>query len=84
MTKIRVPTKRKGTQWRGFASLKADYPDFMRRVASAGGKAVHALKTGHEWTVETAAIAGRKGGLASAAARRAKKAAGEGACETGN
>jgi uncharacterized protein len=47
---------------RGFASMDADT---HRAIASKGGKAAHAKGTGHEWTSETARLAGRKGGLAS-------------------
>lgn len=46
----------------------------QKLIASLGGKAAHAKGTAHEWTAETAKVAGRKGGLASAASRKAKKA----------
>lgn len=40
-------------------------PEKQRAIASLGGKASHAKGTGHEWTPEEAAIAGRKGGAMS-------------------
>lgn len=43
----------------GFARLD---PATMREVASKGGRAAHAQGRAHEFTSETAAIAGRKGG----------------------
>ena len=56
---------------RGFASMK---PEQVRTIASQGGKAAHrAERKPHEWNPETARAAGRKGGQASAAARRAKR-----------
>lgn len=74
MTKVRVVTKRRGTQYRGLASLKLDDPALVQYITSLGGKAAHAQKVAHEWTSETGAIAGRLGGKASAKARAAKKA----------
>ena len=38
--------------------------DKQRAIASKGGKAAHQLGVAHEWTRDTARIAGRKGGLA--------------------
>jgi len=40
-------------------------PEKQRRIASKGGKAAHAKGRAHEWTVEEAREAGRKGGSAS-------------------
>ena len=37
----------------------------QRRIASEGGKAAHAKGRAHEWTVEEARKAGRRGGVAS-------------------
>lgn len=37
----------------------------QRQIASKGGKAAHAKGRAHEWTVEEAREAGRKGGSAS-------------------
>ena len=48
-------------QYRGFASMD---PEIQRRIASKGGKAAHAKGRAHEWTVEEARIAGKKGGQA--------------------
>ena len=45
----------------GFASMS---PDLQRRIASQGGKAAHAKGRAHEWTLEEARAAGRKGGSA--------------------
>jgi uncharacterized protein len=42
----------------------------VREIASMGGRAAHAYGTAHQWTRETARIAGLKG----VAAKRAKKA----------
>ena len=53
-------------QKRGFAAMT---PEQRRILSSMGGKASHELGRGHEWTSDTARVAGRKGGKAS----RAKK-----------
>ena len=37
----------------------------QKQIASKGGKAAHAKGRAHEWTVEEAREAGRKGGAAS-------------------
>jgi general stress protein YciG len=55
-----------GTQNRGFASMDRDK---QRRIARLGGIAVQQKGNGHKFTTEEAKAAGRKGGLASAAAR---------------
>jgi general stress protein YciG len=47
---------------RGFALLD---PEHQRRLASKGGRTAHANGTAHQWTPETAAAAGRKGGQAT-------------------
>jgi general stress protein YciG len=49
-------------QDRGFASMNREK---QRLIASKGGKAAHAKGRAHEWTVEEAREAGRKGGSAS-------------------
>ncbi len=50
-------------KWRrGFGSMS---PEKQREIASKGGRAAHEQGTAHEWTVEEAREAGRKGGLAS-------------------
>lgn len=57
---------------RGFASMdKAK----AKAIASLGGKAAHKSGGAHEWDSAEAAAAGRKGGLASALAKQARKAA---------
>ena len=56
------------TRDRGFASMDAAK---QREIASKGGKAAHQKGTAHEWTTEEAREAGRKGGMASHAVRRA-------------
>lgn len=48
-------------QDRGFASMD---PEKQRRIASKGGKAAHKSGKAHEWTVDEAREAGRKGGSA--------------------
>jgi general stress protein YciG len=57
---------------RGFASMEKAK---QKAIASLGGKAAHRLGAAHEWTSEEAIDAGRKGGMASAAKRRAAKLA---------
>ena len=47
---------------RGFATMDRDK---QREIASKGGRAAHAKGTAHEWTVEEAREAGRKGGKTS-------------------
>jgi len=49
-------------QDRGFASMD---PKKQKAIASKGGKAAHAKGRAHEWTSETARLAGQKGGSAS-------------------
>jgi uncharacterized protein len=39
--------------------------DKRRGIASKGGKAAHEKGTAHEWTVEQARAAGRKGGIST-------------------
>lgn len=53
-------------QRRGFAAMD---PAKQREIARMGGKASHEHGTGHEWTSETARIAGAKGGAASRGGR---------------
>ncbi len=40
-------------------------PAKQREIASKGGREAHIKGTAHQWTPETAAIAGRKGGSVS-------------------
>ena len=56
--------ERKGR--RGFASMS---PDKQREIASKGGRAAHEKGTAHEWSVDEARVAGRKGGQASRGGR---------------
>lgn len=56
---------------RGFASMTRER---QREIASMGGKTAHAKGTAHEWTPETAAAAGRKGGIASGITWRKRRA----------
>ncbi len=42
----------------------------QREIASKGGKKAHALHRAHEWTQESARVAGRKGGIATRQARK--------------
>jgi general stress protein YciG len=51
-----------GIARRGFASMD---PALQHRLAAAGGKASHASGRGHQWTIEEAREAGRKGGRIS-------------------
>ena len=55
------PPKRKG----GFAVLD---PAKHRELSSKGDKSAHAKGKAHRWSIEEAKAAGRKGGLATAAA----------------
>lgn len=59
-----------GKSKRGFASMN---PDRQREIASKGGRASHALGKAHEFTPEEARRLGKQGGIASAAARKAKR-----------
>ncbi|MBX4210494.1 stress-induced protein [Candidatus Parcubacteria bacterium] len=47
------------TATRGFASMSRDR---LRQIAAKGGRNGHLMGKAHEFTTETAAIAGRKGG----------------------
>jgi general stress protein YciG len=42
----------------------------QREIARKGGKMAHEKGTAHEWSVEEARVAGRKGGLKSSGSRR--------------
>jgi uncharacterized protein len=61
---------------RGFAVMD---PKRVSEIASKGGKAAHAAGTAHEFSREEAREAGRKGGYATHARRKAGKGTGEGA-----
>lgn len=58
----------KGSQ--GFASMD---PAQQKALASKGGKAAHEKGTAHEWTVDEARAAGRKGGLKAAQIKHKKR-----------
>lgn len=59
---------------RGFAAMD---PKIVTELARKGGKAAHEQGAAHEWTGDEAREAGRKGGLASHAKRRAAIERGE-------
>jgi general stress protein YciG len=54
------PIRLERSKGRGFASMDLSR---QREIASKGGKAAHASGSAHEFTVEEARQAGRKGGL---------------------
>jgi general stress protein YciG len=58
---------------RGFAAMD---PKLVSELATKGGKAAHAAGTAHEFTSEEARVAGRKGGMATHARRRARQSDG--------
>ena len=66
-------TKQTGTSMRGFATIARTDPERMREIASEGGKQAHIDGTAHQFTSEEAREAGRKGGLARQANRRAQQ-----------
>lgn len=53
---------------RGFAAMSRER---QQELCRKGGKAVHERGTAHTWTSEEARAAGRKGGLARSANRKA-------------
>ena len=53
---------------RGFAAMD---PKLVSEISRKGGKAAHSAGTAHEFTSDEARAAGRKGGLATHAKRRA-------------
>lgn len=59
-----------GNEDRGFASMERHK---QREIAKKGGEAAHEKGTAHEWTVEEARAAGRKGGLANGASHKARR-----------
>ena len=54
---------------RGFAAMD---PKLVSELATRGGRAAHRAGTAHEFSSEEARIAGRKGGMATHARRRAR------------
>lgn len=73
-----MPTPPKGPikQYRGFAVIKDRDPEFLSSIAKKGGQAAHEAGTAHKFTQDEAKAAGRKGGLATAASRAARRGAG--------
>lgn len=57
-------------QKRGFALLS---PDVRQLVARRGGIMAHLKGTAHQWTVDEARVAGRKGGSARHSTRGPKR-----------
>ena len=55
---------------RGFAAMDAEK---QRQIASMGGRAAHRSGNAHEFEAEGAREAGRRGGLARSASRRASR-----------
>jgi general stress protein YciG len=51
---------------KGFAAMS---PEQRSAIASQGGKAAHQQGKAHQWTTQTAAAAGAKGGRASRGGR---------------
>src|SRR5262249_50906537 len=70
-----TPTEERPRKRRGFAAMD---PRLVSELATRGGKAAHRAGTAHEFTSEEARIAGRKGGLATHAKRRARLLGGNG------
>jgi general stress protein YciG len=61
-------TEQRPRKRRGFAAMD---PRKVSEIASKGGKAAHRAGTAHEFTPEEAREAGRKGGYATHAKRKA-------------
>lgn len=59
-----------GKDKRGFGSMDKAR---QRQIASKGGRAAHEKGTAHEFTIEEARAAGKKGGLASQRRRAARE-----------
>jgi uncharacterized protein len=55
------------TSTRGFASMP---PELRSAVARRGGIKAHASGHAHQWDIETAKVAGRRGGYESGKVRR--------------
>lgn len=66
------PTEQRPRKRRGFAAMD---PRKVSEIASKGGKAAHRAGTAHEFTPEEAREAGRKGGYATHAKRKAQSSA---------
>ncbi len=61
MVEVPRPKRRQG-----FASMD---PEKQREIARKGGRAAHEQGTAHEWTVDEAKVAGKKGGTVSRGGR---------------
>ena len=59
---------------RGFAAMD---PKLVSELASRGGKAAQRAGTAHRFNSDEARVAGRKGGMATGAKRRAKSGPGD-------
>jgi general stress protein YciG len=71
-TSTAAPASEKPRRPRGFAAMD---PTLVSELAKRGGKAAHRAGTAHQFTSEEARVAGRKGGQATHAKRRAKAGA---------
>lgn len=61
---------------RGFAAMQAaGRHETVIECARSGGQTAHARGVAHEWDSAEASAAGRKGGMASAAKRKARREA---------
>src|SRR5438128_6435960 len=67
---VSPPANEQPRRRRGFAAMD---PKLVSELATRGGKAAHRAGTAHEFTSDEARLAGRKGGLATHAKRRAAK-----------
>jgi general stress protein YciG len=65
-----TPAESKPRKPRGFAAMD---PNLVSELAKRGGKAAHRAGTAHQFTSAEAREAGRKGGMATHAKRRATK-----------
>ena len=59
---------------RGFAAMS---PERQRQIASQGGRAAHEQGVAHEWSVDEARAAGKKGGQVSGKKRNGERPNGE-------
>jgi general stress protein YciG len=64
-----TPAAERPRKPRGFAAMD---PKLVSELAKRGGKAAHRAGTAHQFTSDEARVAGRKGGMATHARRRAK------------
>jgi general stress protein YciG len=65
-----TPREERPRRPRGFAAMD---PKLVSELAKRGGKAAHRAGTAHQFTSDEARVAGRKGGMATHAKRRAKE-----------